>query len=78
MKHAEPRWVLRAALCLLTALSAFATPVYAQSDEKPKFREPNVTFLPTQSQYIQWLAGTLIIAGVLAIAFKNPHRTHLD
>jgi hypothetical protein len=58
-----------------TALPARA----ADDDAKNKpFREPGIEYIEHRGAYIQWLAGALIIAACLFVAFKNPHRSHLD
>jgi hypothetical protein len=62
----------------LTALALFAAPALAQEKEEKPFEEPGIAFLPRSDPYIQWIAGTVIVAACLFVAFKNPHRTHLD
>jgi hypothetical protein len=58
----------------------FVTPARADDDDRKSkpFNEPGIEYLQREGQYIQWLAGALIIAACLFIAFKNPHRSHLD
>jgi hypothetical protein len=63
---------------VITALALFATPALAQEKEEKPFEEPGIAFLPRSDPYIQWIAGTVIVAACLFVAFKNPHRTHLD
>jgi hypothetical protein len=65
------------AVVLLSLLGAPAGVRAQQQDEKP-FREPGIIFMEDRKPYIEWIAGTLIILVCLLIAFKNPHRTHLD
>lgn len=54
-----------------------ATPALAAEDDGP-FREPGIDYAPTQKPYVAWLAGSVIIVAFLLIAFKNPHRSHMD
>ena len=69
-------WVRRILALGLLAIF-FALPVLAQQSEedKPWFDVPT---LELQKPYIQWIFGMLFVAVSLLIAFKNPHRTHLD
>lgn len=63
--------------CFLS-LALLAAPALAQ-DEKPKtFQEPGIVYKADTRPYIPWLLVALVIAAVLTVAFKNPHRTHLD
>ncbi len=50
----------------------------SRDEEKGPFREPGITYMEHSKPYVQWLAGALIIGACLMIAFKNPHRSHLD
>jgi len=70
------RWLAATLICG----SVLAAPAGAQSGEEEKgpFREPGITYMEYSKPYIQWLAGALIIGACLLIAFKNPHRSHLD
>ncbi len=69
----------RRVLCAtLLSLAFFAIPARAEADPDLPFTEPGVTYREFQKPYIPWLAGTLIIAACLLVAFKNPHRSHLD
>jgi hypothetical protein len=57
------------------AALALAVPALAQ-DEPPPWTY--VTELESEKQIFQWVAAALFIVGCVAIAFKNPHRSHLD
>ena len=69
------RW-LRVTILVGVVLLVLAAPALAQDDEdKPFF---DVPALPPEKPWIQWLLGVGFMIGCLGIAFKNPHRTHLD
>jgi len=63
---------------MLAGLALLAVPVEARAEDEKPFEEPGIVYLPRQEPYIQWLAGGLIVVACLAVAFKNPHRTHFD
>ncbi len=72
-------WWRRLALGGLMALALAAPSARAQEEEDTgPFFEPGITYRKSERPYIQWVAGTVIIAGCLFVAFKNPHRSHLD
>ncbi len=50
----------------------------AEGDAEKPFEEPGITYMQRADNYIQWIAGSLFIAACVLIAFKNPHRSHLD
>jgi hypothetical protein len=53
-----------------------AVPGQAATDEKlPPY---DVVGLKHSRQWVPWIAAFLFLAAGVAIAFKNPHRTHLD
>lgn len=68
----------RAALAATVALLLAVAPARAQDDDGAPFREPGISYMQYQKPYLPWVAGTLIIVACLFIAFKNPHRSHLD
>lgn len=75
MLKPRPRW-LRMLMAATLAL-AMAAPAMAQSDDEDKpFYDVNVK--EHTKPYIQWTVAVLFMAGVLLIAVKNPHRSHLD
>lgn len=62
----------------LLSLALLTAPALAQ-EEKPKaFQEPGIVYKADTRPYIPWLFAVLAIGAVLIVAFKNPHRTHLD
>lgn len=65
------------AVCVATSLMLCASPAFAQEEEEkqPPF---DVTGLKHERQWVPWVAAFLFAAAVIGIAFKNPHRTHLD
>ncbi|MCG3125952.1 MAG: hypothetical protein CHACPFDD_00780 [Phycisphaerae bacterium] len=66
----------RGLAAVLIGLCVLATPALAQDDEeKPFFDVPTK---PLVKPYAQWGVGVLFVIAILAIAFKNPARTHLD
>jgi hypothetical protein len=54
-----------------------AVPALAQEEEKP-WVEPGLNMLDAEKPWAQWLLGFFFIVACAAIAFKNPHRSHLD
>ncbi len=70
--------LMRIGLICVVTLALFAPPAMAADDDDGRYREPNISYLEFRKPYIEWIAGTLIIIACVLIAFKNPHRTHLD
>ena len=72
----------KGAVCVLAAglLIGLVAPTVRAADAPPDkpFEEPGITYMQRSDAYIQWIAGSLFIAACLLIAFKNPHRSHLD
>lgn len=67
----------RAALFGALLLSAFAPPSYAQ--KKIEVEEPyDVPGLTRSKVIVPWIFAFIFAGGIILIAFKNPHRTHLD
>ncbi len=73
------RIAMRAAGCKLAAvvlIGLLAAPALAQEeDAKPWFDVPS---LEVQKPLWQWLCVALFVAACLAVALKNPRRSHLD
>lgn len=68
------RWSMAIAL-----LFAWLSPAAALAKDDTKPLPPyDVSGLPHQRVWLPWLFAFLFAAGVIAIGFKNPHRTHLD
>lgn len=79
MKLLSLRWLRN--VCVATLLLVLAVPpAFGQDDDEDTgpFREPDISYRKDTKPYVPWLAGTLIILACLLVAFKNPHRTHLD
>jgi len=66
------------ALALTLLLAIFAAPAFAQQNEDDDLRWYDVPTLEQKRVWIPWVAAFLFTAGCVLIAFKNPHRTHLD
>ena len=66
------------ALALTLLLAIFAAPAFAQQNEDDDLRWYDVPTLEQKRVWIPWVAAFLFAAGCVFIAFKNPHRTHLD
>lgn len=66
----------RLAVALLVA-ALTCTPALAQkkTEQLPPY---DVPAMEHRSIWVQWVFAFLFVAGVVAIAVKNPHRTHLD
>jgi hypothetical protein len=74
MPFERSRWV-RAGLIRVIAPVLLAVSAFAQ-EKKPEWHD--VPFLPTSAPWLQWLFGVVLVLLCLAMAFKNPHRSHLD
>ena len=73
------RWrLLRQAWVALVALILLAVPARAEDQPEKPFEEPGISYLERKTPYTQWIAGGLLLAACLFVAFKNPHRSHLD
>lgn len=64
-------------LVLFLALALTGPSARGQDDDQP-FEEPGIDYREHSAPYIQWLVGSLLVAACLFVAFKNPHRSHLD
>ncbi|MBW7906147.1 MAG: hypothetical protein LC135_16720 [Phycisphaerae bacterium] len=67
---------LRCLAAALVCTALIAPPAFADDEEKPP--PYDVSALKRERQWVPWVAAFLFAAGVIGIAFKNPHRTHLD
>lgn len=76
MRRFRPRW-FRYLSAVILAGAMFVTPAPAQDDDG-RFEEPGIMYREAQKPYIQWIAGSILTLAVLLVAFKNPHRSHLD
>ena len=74
----HPVTITRLALLVVTVGVLFVVPARAEEPADKPFEEPGITYLQRRDPYIEWIAGTLLAAACLIVAFKNPHRTHLD
>lgn len=70
------RW-LRWGLAAVVGLSAFAAPAYGAKDDE-KLPPYDVQGLDNQRIWVPWIFAFLFAAGCVMIAFKNPHRSHLN
>lgn len=59
---------------LLSAAPAFAQAKKGDPQEPPW----DVSAMPRERAWVQWVFAFLFVAGVAGLAFKNPHRSHLD
>jgi len=50
----------------------------AQSQDEAEGPWYDVPALPPEKPWLQWVVGTVFGLACLAMALKNPHRTHLD
>lgn len=69
-------WFRLGLLPVVLVAALWVAPVRAQ-DGAP-FREPGISYLEEKGPYIEWGFGALIVIACLLIAFKNPHRSHMD
>lgn len=75
------RYVRVVPVMLVMCVVLFVVPeVFGQSNsntgELGKFYD--VTVMEAKKPWLQWLIGTFLMFGVLAVAVLNPHRSHLD
>ena len=68
-------WV-RLGLTLAVVLAQFALPARADDEDKTPWQD--VPALEWQKPWRQWLFGAGFVMICVGIAFKNPHRSHLD
>jgi hypothetical protein len=61
---------------VLSALTS--TPALAQRDADKPLPPYDVAGLEQKKIIVPWLFAFFFVAGTLAIALKNPHRSHLD
>ncbi len=61
-------------VCVLASPTALADD---DDDDRAK-NWAEVSLLERKKPLYQWLAGCVFIVGCLAVAFKHPHRSHLD
>jgi len=73
----QPRAWLYFGMLALLLVGPLASPALAADDdaEGPWLDVPN---LPWQTAWVQWLVGAAFAGACIAVAFKNPHRSHLD
>lgn len=69
---------LRSLGLAVLAFVSLGAPAYAQPKNEPPLPPFDVQGLPHEKQWVPWVFAFLFLAGAAAIAFKNPHRTHLD
>lgn len=67
-----------AILSLILILGFSAAPAAAQRKKDQGKRWYDVPALPQKKHWAPWIVAFLFAAGCVLIAFKNPHRTHLD
>ncbi|MCK4341260.1 MAG: hypothetical protein KAY37_05995 [Phycisphaerae bacterium] len=75
--------LLRLVGVAVLTLALLVTPARAEDDEEDRpFHEPGIRYKNESDYktkpYIDWGCGVLIAVACLLIAFKNPHRSHLD
>ncbi len=77
MLSGRSSWV-RWGVCVALVVMCLAVPALAQQSDDADKPWLDVPALEFHKPYIQWIVGTLFVAGCLLVAFKNPHRSHLD
>lgn len=70
------RWLL--APVLVVGLWLTPVPAAAQQSNDEEVQWTDVGGLADEYPWIQWLAAAIFATGILFLAFKNPHRSHLD
>jgi len=76
MKPRRGRWLRLAALSM-TCLCLLAAPAWAkeEGERQPPYDVPGIEH---HKIWVPWIFAFLFAGACIAIAFKNPHRTHLD
>ena len=67
------RALVAALICVILASAALA-----QKGDEEKLPPFDVPGLKHTKQWVPWVVAFLFAAGCVAVAFKNPHRSHLD
>lgn len=62
----------------LTALAAVAPAAAQPKDDEEKLPPFDVRGLTASKQWLPWVIAFLFVGATVGIAFKNPHRSHLD
>ncbi len=76
MERRENRWMrLAMAFALIAIMFVPTASAQRKDDDRPFFDVPAIEH---QKPYIQWIVGAAFGVGCVLIAFKNPHRSHLD
>lgn len=77
MRMRRRRWAhLGVLAALFLVLSAPAATLAAEREEpKPPY---DVSGFPRKKVWVPWVFGFAFAGACVAIAFKNPHRTHMD
>jgi hypothetical protein len=79
MRRRSGKSLRSAVLVAVAVLSLLVAPARAQeSEDTGPWREPGINYAEQSKPYIPWLIGALFVVGTLVLAFKNPHRSHLD
>jgi hypothetical protein len=68
----------RLACVAVTFLVFLVAPARAEEPAEKPFEEPGVSYEQRRDPYVEWIAGTLLGLACVFVAFKNPHRSHLD
>jgi hypothetical protein len=69
---------MRSARRWAVAVWAMAATVLAQPAKPEKLPPFDVQGMTFSATWVSWIFVAFFIAGSLAIAFKNPRRSHLD
>ena len=77
MLQGRAAW-LRVGVVLALLLAFCAGPALAQNDDKADEPWLDVPNLEWKKPWLQWVVGLAFAATCLGLAFKNPHRSHLD
>jgi hypothetical protein len=72
---ARLNWLARIGVISLVFLASFASPAYAKKGDDEKLPPYDVTGLEHERVWVPWVFAFVFMAGCLAIAFKNPHRS---
>lgn len=57
---------------------AAATPALAQKKGEDPLPPYDVSPLERSGAWVPWVFAFIFAAGAIGLAFKNPHRSHLD
>lgn len=75
--NARRAWILRMTIASVVFLTLFVNTAMA-ADKEERLPPYDVDGMEHGKIWVPWIAAFLFAAGILALAFKNPHRSNLE